>query len=73
MGTEGWKELQRACYAARVKSDRRRRWKELDDQLARPFPLQWLPLEWTEQEKEEEKDTVHTICANALEFMDQYL
>ena len=49
MGTEGWKELQRTRYAARVKSDRRRRLKGLDDQLARPFPLQSLPLEWAEQ------------------------
>ena len=69
-------KLQRVKYVYCVESEKRRRWKWLEEQLARPFPLQWLPLEWTEhEEKEEDKeeDTVQTILANALESMDQYL
>ena len=55
----------------RVESIRRQRWQWLDEQLDRPFPLPWLPLDWAESEPEE--DTVQTIRANALQQMDQYL
>ena len=41
------------------------------EQLAGPFSLPWLPLDWAESEPEE--DTVQTIRVNALEQMDQYL
>ena len=55
----------------RVESIRRQQWQWLDEQLDRPFPLPWLPLDWAESEPEE--DTVQTIRANALQQMDQYL
>ena len=71
MGVQGCKELQRVKYAKHVESKNRRRWQWLDEQLARPFPLPWLPLDWAESEPEE--DTVQTIRANVLEQMDQYL
>ena len=71
MGTERWKALQRVKYAKRVESEHRRRWQWLDEQMARPFSLPWLPLDWAESEPEE--DTVQTIRVNALEQMDQYL
>ena len=70
---EGWKALQRRKYTKRVESEHRRRWQWLDEQLARPFPLPWLPLDRAESEPEEEEDTVQTIRVNALEQMDQYL
>ena len=72
MGTEGWKRHQQAVYVKRAKSEQRKKWKEPEKRLARPFPLPWLPLEWAEHE-DKEKDTVETIRANALESMDQYL
>ena len=72
LGVEGWKALQRQRYEKRVESIRRQRWQWLDEQLDRPFPLPWLPLDWAESEPEEE-DRVQTIRANALEQMDQYL
>ena len=74
MGIEGWRALQRAKYVRRAKSKRRKRCNWLDEHLARPFPLPWLPLEWAESEPEkEEEDTVQTIRTNALEQIDQYL
>ena len=71
MGAEGLKALQRVKYIKRVESEHRRQWQWLDEQLARPFPLPWLPLDWAESKPEE--DTVQTIRVNALEQMDQYL
>lgn len=71
MGSEEWKELQRVRYANRVESEKRKLWNWLEEKLTRPFPLPWLPLEWTEQEHEE--DTVQSIRANALDQIDQYL
>ena len=71
MGAEGWKALQRVKYVKRVESEHRRRWQWLDEQLVRPFPLMWLPLDWAESEPEE--DTVQTIRVNALKQMNQYL
>lgn len=71
LGAEGWKEVQRVKYANHVESEKRKRWNWLEEQLDRPFPLPWLPLEWSEPEHEE--NTEQTIRANALEQMDQYL
>ena len=71
MGVKGWKEVQRVKYTKRVESENRRRWQWLDKQLARPFPLPWLPLEWSEPDQEE--NSVQMFRANALEQMDQYL
>ena len=72
LGVEGWKALQKEKYARRAASQYRQRWQWLDEHLARPFPLPWLPLDWAESEPEEE-DTVQSIRSNALEQMDQYL
>ena len=72
LGVEGWKALQKEKYVKRTESQYRQRWQWLDEHLARPFPLPWLPLDWAEFEPEE-KDTVQTIRTNALEQMDQYL
>ena len=46
MSVRGWKEYQTAVYAKRAESERRKRWNWLEEQLARPFPLPWLPLDW---------------------------
>ena len=73
MGVEEWKALQRAKYVSRAESKRRKRCHWLDEQLARPFPLPRLPLDWAESEPEEEEDTVQIIRSNALQQMDQYL
>ena len=45
LGDEGWKALQKEKYEKRVESIRRQRWQWLDEQLDRPFPLPWLPLD----------------------------
>ena len=71
LGDEGWKALQRERYEKRVESIRRQRWQWLDEQLDRPFPLPWLPLDWADSEPEE--DRVQTIRADALQQMDHYL
>ena len=71
LGVEGWKALQSQRYVKRVESIRRREWQWLDEQLDRPFPLPWLPLDWAESEPEE--DTVQTIRTEALQQMDMYL
>ena len=71
LGEEGWKALQKERYEKRVESIRRRNWSWLDEALARPFPLPWLPLEWAEAEPE--KDRVQTLHAEALQQMDSYL
>ena len=68
LGVDGWKALQSQRYEKRVESIRRREWQWLDEQLDRPFPLPWLPLDWAESEPEE--DTVQTIRADALQQMD---
>ena len=72
LGEAGWKALQSQKYQQRVEGIRRQHWQWLDDLLERPFPLPWLPLDWTESEPEEE-DQVQMIRANALQDMDQYL
>ena len=71
LGEEGWKALQRQRYEKRVEAIRRREWSWLDEELERPFPLPWLPLDWAESEPEE--DRVQTLRAEALQKMDMYL
>ena len=70
LGVEGWKALQSQRYQQRVESIRRREWHWLDEELERPFPLPWLPLEWAESVPEE--DRVQTLRAEALQQMDMY-
>ena len=71
LGEEKWKALQSQRYERRVESIRRREWSWLDEELERPFPLPWLPLDWSESVPEE--DTVQTLRAEALQQMDYYL
>ena len=71
LGVEGWKALQSQRYEKRVESIRRREWQWLDEELERPFPLPWLPLDWAESEPEE--DRVQTLRTEALQQMDSYL
>ena len=71
LGEEGWKALQSQRYEKRVEAIRRREWQWLDEELERPFPLPWLPLDWTESEPEEDK--VQAIRAEALQQLDHYL
>ena len=71
LGVEEWKALQSQRYEKRVESIRRREWHWLDEALERPFPLPWLPLDWTESEPEE--DTVQTLRTEALQQMDMFL
>ena len=73
LGVEGWKALQKEKYIKRTESQYRQRWQWLDEHLARPIPLPWLPLDWAESEPEEEEDTVQTIRTNALEQLNYYL
>ena len=71
LGEEGWKALQKQRYEKRVEAIRRREWSWLDEELERPFPLPWLPLDWAESVPEE--DRVQTLRAEALQQMDYYL
>ena len=71
LGEEGWKALQKQRYEKRVEAIRRQNWSLLDEALERPFPLPWLPLDWTESDPEE--DRVQTLRAEALQQMDYYL
>ena len=71
LGEEGWKALQSRRYEKRVEAIRRREWSWLDEELERPFPLPWLPLDWSESVPEE--DRVQTVRAEALQKMDHYL
>ena len=72
MGAEAYAALQRQRYKHRVENERRQRWQQVDDQLSRPFPLEWLPLDWDEV-KPMEEDSVNSIRAQALEQMDHLL
>ena len=71
LGEEGWKALKSQRYEKRVEAIRRREWQWLDEALERPFPLPWLPLDWTESEPEE--DRVQTLRTEALQQLDYYL
>ena len=72
MGEEAWKALQKQRYRQRVSTQLRQRWDWLDRELARPFPLQWLPLDWADCEPQEE-DSVVAIRTKALQQVKQYL
>ena len=72
MGLEAYGALQQQKYRQRVEGQRRQRWQQIDEQLNRPFPLEWLPLDWDEL-KPVEEDSVQTIRANALLNMDHLL
>ena len=69
MGAEAYNLLQQQKYRRRVEGQRRQR---VGEQLNRPFPLTWLPLDWDEV-KPIEEDPVQTLRANALERMDHFL
>ena len=71
LGEEGWKALQSKKYEQRMESIRRQRWQWLDEQLERPFPLPWLPLDWSDSEPEE--DPVQSTRSNALQQLQKYL
>ena len=71
MGEEAWKALQSQRYEKRVEAIRRREWSWLDEELERPFPLPWLPLDLPLNVPNE--DSVHTLRAEALQKMDSYL
>ena len=71
LGEEGWKALQKERYDKRVESIRRREWSWLDEELERPFPLPWLPLDLSQSVPEE--DTVQTLRAEALQNIQVYL
>ena len=72
MGVEAYSALQQQKYRQRVEGQRRQRWQWVDEELNRPFPLKWLPLDWTDSEPEEQ-DPVQTIRAKALLNMDHLL
>ena len=71
LGEEGWKALQSKRYEQRMESIRRQRWQWLDEQLEPPFPLPWLPLDWSDSEPDE--DPVPSTRSNALQQLQQYL
>ena len=71
LGEEGWKALQSKKYEQRMESIRRQRWQWLDEQLERPFPLPWLPLDWSDSESDE--DPVQSTRSNALQQLQHYL
>ena len=71
LGEEGWKALQKQRYDQRVELIRRREWSWLDEELERPFPLPWLPLDLSQSVPEEDK--VQTLRAEALQNMQVYL
>ena len=71
LGEEGWKALQSKKYEQRMESIRRQRWQWLDDQLERPFPLPWLPLDWSDSESDE--DPVQSTRSNGLQQVQHYL
>ena len=71
LGEEAWKALQSRRYEKRVEAIRRREWSWLDEELERPFPLPWLPLDLPQSVPKE--DSVQTLRAEALQKMDDYL
>ena len=73
MGPEAYAALQRRRYQHRMENERRQRWQHVNDQLSRPFPLKWLPLDWDDVKPIEEEDAVNAIRAEALEQMDHLL
>ena len=72
MSAEAYAVMQQQKYRHRIDNQLRQRWQQVNDQLTRPFPLEWLPLDW-EDVKPIEEDSVVTVRAQALERMDPYL
>ena len=72
MGAEAYNLLQQQKYRQRVDGQRRQHWQWVDDQLTRPFPLEWLPLDWDDVNPIEE-DPVLTLRTIALLNMDHLL
>ena len=72
LGEEGWRALQSQRYQQRVEAIRRREWSWLDEELERPFPLPWLPLDLSQSGPEEE-NKVQTLRAEALQNIQVYL
>ena len=68
LGEDGWRALQKEKYQKRMASIQNQR---LAEQLERPFPLPWLPLDWSDSEPEE--DPVQSVRSNALQQLQQYL
>ena len=74
MGAEAYNLLQQQKYRQRIEGLRRQRWQWVNQQLERPFPLTWLPLDWDDvQPMEEEEDSVQFVRAQTLERMDSLL
>ena len=71
LGEEAWKALQSRRYEKRVEAIRRREWSWLDEELKRPFPLPWLPLELPQSVPKE--DNVQTLRAEAMQNIQAYL
>ena len=71
LGEEGWRALQSQRYQQRMELIRRREWSWLDEELERPFPLPWLPLDLSQSIPEEDK--VQTLRAEALQNVQVYL
>ena len=71
LGEEGWRALQSQRYQQRMELIRRREWSWLDEELERPFPLPWLPLDLSQSVPEEDK--VQTLRAEALQNIQVYL
>ena len=72
MSAEAYAVMQQQKYRHRVDNQLRQRWQWVSDQLSRPFPLEWLPLDWDDVQPIEE-DSVVTVRAQALERMDSLL
>ena len=73
MSAVAYAVMQRQKYRRRADNQLRQRWQWVDQQLERPFPLEWVPLTWAESEPEEEEDSVQSVRVNALEQMDHLL
>ena len=71
LGEEGWRALQSQRYQQWMELIRRREWSWLDEELERPFPLPWLPLDLSQSVPEEDK--VQTLRAEALQNIQVYL
>ena len=68
LGEEGWRALQKEKYRKRMETTQNQR---LAEQLERPFPLPWCPLDWSDSEPDE--DPVQSSRSNALQQLQQYL
>ena len=58
MSAEAYAVMQQQKYRHRVEGLRRQRWQWVDNLLERPFPLEWLPLDWDDVKPIEEDSVV---------------